>query len=62
MSGSSQRLTHKKEAPGDLLCMQLDLHVNKKSDYDMGLVATKPVFGVSEKASFKQAFSVTETS
>ena len=33
--GSSQRLTHKKGAPEDLLCMQLALHINQKSDYDM---------------------------
>ena len=27
----------------------------------MGLVATKPVFGISDKASFKPAYSATET-
>ena len=30
--------------------------------YYMGLVATKPVFGVSDKVSFKPAYSATETS
>ena len=28
----------------------------------LGLIVTKPVFGVSDKASFKQVFSGTETS
>ena len=30
-------------------------------DYVMGLVARKPVFGVSDKASFKTVSSATET-
>ena len=30
--------------------------------YYMGLVATKPVFGVSDKVSFKSVSSATETS
>ena len=30
--------------------------------YEMGLVARKPVFGVSDKASFKPISSATETS
>ena len=32
------------------------------SNFKMGLDATKPVFGVSDKASFKQVSSATETS
>ena len=31
-------------------------------NYDLGHVARKPVFGVSDKASFKQFSSATETS
>ena len=33
-----------------------------KAYYNMGLDATKPVFGVSDKASYKPVSSATETS
>ena len=37
-------------------------HISAHTEYEMGLVATKPVFRVSDKVRFKPACSATETS
>ena len=55
--------------PDEILFMQYSIwvftpkvHVRRFPVYKMGLVARKPVFGVSEKASFKPVSSAAETS
>ena len=39
-----------------------EINQDQLDDYYLGLDATKPVFGVSDKASFKTVSSATETS
>ena len=49
----------------NLHCFQSDLHsaFNKaNAEFILGLVARKPVFGVSDKTRLKQFSSMTETS
>ena len=42
--------------------LSLRMQVMLETKHKMGLVARKPVFGVSDKASFKPVSSATETS
>ena len=44
------------------LNVTLDSNISRKLHVYMGLVVRKPVFGVSDKASFKPVFSAIETS